>query len=111
MDSVIENLVRVGIVMSVDNEKRTARVMYLDNNLKSGELSVLSNQPYIPDYEGPQVTEYEGPAGSDYALFERHRHNLTIKPWMPKVNDQVLVLYLPVRDGDGFILGGIKQWQ
>lgn len=30
-----------------------------------------------------------------------------IKPWMPKVNDQVLVLYLPVFNGDGFILGGI----
>ena len=26
---------------------------------------------------------------------------------MPKVNDQVLVLYLPVFNGDGFILGGI----
>ena len=27
--------------------------------------------------------------------------------WMPKVNDQVLVLYLPVFNSDGFILGGI----
>lgn len=26
---------------------------------------------------------------------------------MPRVNDQVLVLYLPVFNGDGFILGGI----
>jgi len=27
--------------------------------------------------------------------------------WMPKVDDRVLVLYLPVFDGDGFILGVI----
>ena len=27
--------------------------------------------------------------------------------WMPKVNDMVLVLYLPVFNGDGFILGVI----
>ena len=26
---------------------------------------------------------------------------------IPEVNDQVLVLYLPVLNGDGFILGGI----
>ena len=26
--------------------------------------------------------------------------------WMPKVNDRVLCLYLPVFNGDGFVLGG-----
>ena len=29
------------------------------------------------------------------------------KPWMPLVNDTVLTLYLPVFNGDGFVLGGI----
>ena len=45
--------------------------------------------------------------GSGDASFASHKHDLIIKPWMPKVNDQVLVLYLPVFNGDGFILGGI----
>ena len=27
--------------------------------------------------------------------------------WLPKVNDTVLVIYLPVFNGDGFILGVI----
>lgn len=26
--------------------------------------------------------------------------------WMPKVNDKVLTIYIPVFNGDGFILGG-----
>lgn len=26
-------------------------------------------------------------------------------PWLPKVNDTAVVLYLPVWQGDGFILG------
>lgn len=27
--------------------------------------------------------------------------------WMPEVGEMVLALYLPVKDSDGFILGGI----
>ena len=30
---------------------------------------------------------------------------------MPKVNDLVLVLYFPVFNGDGVILGGVKPWR
>ena len=32
-----------------------------------------------------------------------HKHDLIIKPYMPKVNDLVLVLYFPVFNGDGVI--------
>ncbi len=28
--------------------------------------------------------------------------------WLPKINEMVLVLYLPVFGGDGFILGGLS---
>ncbi len=28
--------------------------------------------------------------------------------WLPKINELVLVLYLPVFGGDGFILGGLS---
>lgn len=30
--------------------------------------------------------------------------------WMPKINDTVVALYLPIYDGDGFVLGGVKTW-
>ncbi|MCL2487762.1 MAG: phage baseplate assembly protein V [Oscillospiraceae bacterium] len=29
------------------------------------------------------------------------------EPWMPQIDDCVLVLCIPVLNGDGFILGGI----
>lgn len=105
MDDKLERLVRIGTVTSVDNDKRTARVKFQDTNNSSGELYVLASRPYIPDYEGPQQTEDGG--------------KLKIKPWMPKVNAVVLVLYLPVENmesADGYILGEIgalanlKQW-
>jgi len=105
MDDKLERLVRIGTVTSVDNDKRTARVKFQDSNNSSGELYVLASRPYIPDYEGSQQTEDGG--------------KLKIKPWMPKVNAVVLVLYLPVENmqsADGYILGDIgalgnlKQW-
>ena len=27
--------------------------------------------------------------------------------WMPKINDTVLAVFLPVYDGDGFVIGGV----
>lgn len=105
MDDKLERLVRIGTVTSVDNDKRTARVKFQDTSNSSGDLYVLANRPYIPDYEGPQQTESGEP--------------LKIKPWMPKVNAVVLVLYLPVdnmESADGYVLGEIgalgdlKQW-
>ena len=30
---------------------------------------------------------------------------------MPEVNDLVLVLYFPVFNGDGVILGGVRPWR
>ena len=99
-DKVLENLVRVGTVTAINLDERTARVKFQDTGITSGYLKVLSNQPYIPDYDVPQCTELDATIGS-------HKHNLIIKPWMPHVNDTVLVLYLPVFNADGFVLGGL----
>lgn len=109
-NAVLAGLVRVGKVTAVNNEKRLAQVLYEDTALPSGWLPVLITRDYIPDYDGAQRTEFES-GGSGDASFARHKHDLTIRPWMPKVNDQVLVLYEPIRDGRGFILGGIQTWQ
>ena len=94
-------IVRIGTVTTIDPAKRTARVKFQDAGTSSGWLYVLASRPYIPVYDArPQQTEDGGNVAS-------HRHDLTIKPWMPQVNATVLVLYLPVEGGDGFILGEI----
>ncbi len=115
LENALENLVRIGTVTWTDPVERVARVKFQDTDLPSGLLHVLSNRPYIPDYDVPQRTEFEE-GGSGDPAFEKHKHDLIIKPWMPRVNANVIVLYLPVWNGDGYILGEIgtladlKQW-
>ena len=116
IEKILKRLVRIGTVTVTDPVKRVARVKFEDTGETSGLLYVLANRPYIPDYDVPQRTEFEA-GGSGDPAFASHKHNLIIKPWMPKVNAVVLTLYLPVLDGDGFILGEIgaalgklKQW-
>lgn len=115
IEKILKRLVRIGTVTVTDPVKRVARVKFEDTGETSGLLYVLANRPYIPDYDVPQRTEFEA-GGSGDPAFASHKHDLIIKPWMPKVNAVVLTLYLPVLDGDGFILGEIgalgklKQW-
>ena len=108
-NSNLENIVRLGTVTAVDHATRRARCKFQDLNITSGWLPVLASPPFIPDYDGEQRTEYES-GGSGDAAFESHAHELIIKPWMPKVNDTVLVIYFPLRSADGFIVGRIDPW-
>lgn len=105
VEKILSRLVRIGTVTVTDPVSRVVRVKFEDTGQTSGKLFVLANRPYIPDYDVPQKTERDGGG-----------HDLKIKPWMPQVNAIVLILYLPVLDGDGFVLGEIgaldriKQW-
>ena len=105
----IEDIVREGNVTAVDNGKRIAKVWFDALEIESDWMPVLINRDYIPDYDVPQRTEFE--AGGSGAAYESHKHDLIIRPWMPKVNDLVLVLYFPVFNGDGVILGGVQPWR
>lgn len=107
VEKILSNLVRVGIVTAVNNDKHLARVTFEDTKLPSGWLVVLDNRPFIPDYAAPQVTDKRA-GGSGFPQYESHDHPLTIKQWMPQINQPVLVLYLPVKNADGFILGGMQ---
>lgn len=115
VEKILKRLVRIGTITVTDPIKRVARVKFEDTGETSGLLYVLANRSYVPDYDVPQRTEFEA-GGSGDPAFASHKHDLIIKPWMPKVNAVVLTLYLPVLDGDGFILGEIgalgklKQW-
>ena len=108
MDSakILARLVQVGTVTDVDNAKRMARVKFHDTGITSAWLRVLKNPPFIPDYDVPQRTEFES-GGSGDSAFADHKHDLVLKPWMPKVNETVLAIYLPVKEGDGYVIGGI----
>lgn len=106
----IEDIVREGKVTAVDNGKRIAKVWFDSMGIESDWLPVLITSDFIPDYDVPQRTEFEA-GGSGDPAFASHKHDLIIKPYMPKVNDLVLVLYFPVFNGDGVILGGIKPWK
>lgn len=96
-ENILKRLVRLGTVTDVNTGERKARVKYQDCSMTSGWLYVLDNRPGIPTNSGTQETETE----------DGHKHTLTVIPWMPKVNDTVVVLYLPIFNGDGFVLGGI----
>lgn len=91
-ENILESLVRVGKVTTVDIVNRRARVLYEDkDDMMSGWLCVLQHPGAIVN-----VKESNG-----------HDHDATVTYWMPSINDTVLVLYLPVFNGDGFILGVI----
>ena len=106
----IEDIVREGKVTAVDNGKRIAKVWFDSMGIESDWLPVLITRDFIPDYDVPQRTAFEA-GGSGDPAFASHKHDLIIKPYMPKVNDLVLVLYFPVFNGDGVILGGVKPWR
>ena len=106
----IEDIVREGKVTAVDNGKRIAKVWFDSMGIESDWLPVLITRDFIPDYDVPQRTEFEA-GGSGDPAFASHKHDLIIKPYMPKVNDLVLVLYFPVFNGGGVILGGVKPWR
>lgn len=88
---ILARLVQQGLVTAVSPGRRVARVKFPDTGISSGWLPVL---------------QHTG-AGVSVETADGHAHKAGLGTWLPKVNDRVLVLYLPVPDGDGFILGVI----
>ena len=107
MENILKNLVRIGTVSSIDPIKRTARVLYKDKDIVSGSLVVLQH-PKADVYIKPDGKHSHSLTGGGTTEIDgEHDHVASVTSWMPKVNDTVLVLYLPVFNGDGFILGVI----
>lgn len=106
-ENILDRLVRVGKVTTVDRDSRRVRVWFEDTATPSGWLCVLQHHGagvYVePDGEHTHsITDGSASTAPD------HNHDGThLAYWLPKVNEFVVVLYLPVFNGDGFVLGGI----
>lgn len=114
MDSerLLGRLVQTGVVSSIDQEKRLVRVMFPDTGITSGWLYVLQHPgcsiQIVPDAQHTHTISDTYSGGGQASEFPAHRHPGSVTTtWMPKVNDRVVVLFLPIPDGDGFVLGGI----
>lgn len=112
-EKILAGLVRVGTVTFVDADKRMARVKFQGEEMTSGLLHVLqhhgANMFIQPDakHNHPVHDTYTGGGSSEDYPAHDHLPGSYLTYWMPKINDTVLVLYLPVWNADGFILGGI----
>lgn len=110
-ENILANLVRIGTVSAVDASKRVARVIYQDKGMTSGWLNVLQHNgagvavEEDGDHTHTITDTYSG--GGSASTAGKHSHAAAVTYWMPKVNDQVIVVYLPVFNADGFILGAI----
>jgi len=113
---VLGGLVRIGTVTDRRMEERRGRGWFEDDGMSSGWLPVIISQDVTPehDYDDPQWTEFETewrePRAGEQADAD-HKHKIVRKPYMPKVGDEVLAVYLPVFNADGFVIGGIKRWR
>lgn len=90
--SDLKNIIRKGIVQSVDAAKMKARVKYGDKGgIISGELWILTDNRAI------NIENAQG-----------HTHTASLPCWVPEIGSMVLCLVIPGGDGEGYILGGIK---
>ena len=113
ISQIVSGLVRVGTVTDVKLSKRLARVKFQGENMTSGWLHVVQHYAadlFInPDDEHTHVITdtYTGGGAASTDPAHDHLPGSFLTYWMPKVNDTVLCIYLPVFNADGFILGGI----
>ena len=109
-ERALENLVRVGTVTAVDPGQRRARVKYRDTGITSDWLQVVQHPgaelAIVPDAEHTHKIMDTWTGAGAASTFPAHDHTgSVVTVWMPKVNAEVLCLYLPVFNGDGFVLG------
>ena len=66
-----------------------------------------SEEPVEPEPVDPEPVTPED--GDEYGGVRSHSNKVKTRMWMPHIDDMVLCVFLPVRNGAGFILG--KIWQ
>lgn len=111
-EQCLTDMIRLGVVTAVDAGARKARVKFQDSGNTSGWLYVLQHHgakiDVTPDGSHTHSISDTYSGGGSASVTPHHDHTPTrLAYWTPKVNDTVLTLYLPVFNGDGFILGGV----
>lgn len=107
---VLDNHPYVHVMMSFKGSEfaRSAAYDTIDRELGySGETFSKDDIPDTVDLTktyGYDMLCSECTAGTETAAHEAY---FEIWPWLPKINQKVLVLYLPVFNADGFVLGGV----
>lgn len=123
----LQDIVRIGIVSSVNKEKMTARVKIEEQGIVTGDLRIVQNTPFmVMEWKDAGVNwNYE----ADYAQYDRklgigdrYREEypdtlrvqkgtsdriIKVYPWIPYIGQWALCIFKPDGEGDGFILGGI----
>ena len=123
----LKDMLRIGVVSSVNMEKMTARVKIPDQNIVTGDLRIVRNTPLIvvTNKDGGEKWNYKAEyTGYDRKLgvgetykkkypdeiitdYQNKEQTIKIYPWIPSIGQWVLCIFKPGGDGDGFIIGGI----
>jgi hypothetical protein len=98
----LKNIVRKGIVQSIDVDRMKARVKFGD---KGG---IISSSLYVLITPRIIVPSSEEKDGDKVSMIHEHEHAAYLTQWIPQVGDMVLCLMIPDGDGEGYILGSIK---
>lgn len=115
-EKILARMVQVGTVSDIDAQKKKVRVKFPDTEIVSGWLYVLQRPGagLSIKADGGHTHEvkvkdtYTGGGSGEIKHVPAHDHKESVTTtWLPKVNDRVVVLYLPIANGDGFVLGGL----
>lgn len=117
---------RIGTVTALDSEKLSVRVRFDDLRDSEGRFMISDWLQVVqrtgtkldikPDGEHTHAVtvsdSYTGGGSGSAAEAADHDHQESLTGmWMPKVNDQVLVLYEGVNNGRGYIMGEVMAWR
>jgi hypothetical protein len=91
----------------LDIPGRKARVRFDDLGITSDWLIVLQHFKCGIHVEPDNRHAHSSACGGTSSIPDHDHPETHLTYWMPEVGDAVLALYIPVEDGDGFILGGI----
>jgi hypothetical protein len=108
-ETILSQIVRIGIVSSVDGDNRTVRVKFSSlNDMVSGNLPVMQRNGGGVNVAPDNRHSHTDSRGGTCSTVSAHSHTGSITGyWLPSVGDTVLCLYLPIFGGDGIVLGAI----
>ncbi|WP_409969623.1 hypothetical protein RFF05_06835 [Bengtsoniella intestinalis] len=110
--TALQHMVRIGKVTALDAGNLKARCIFPETGVTSGLLSVLQHPAMgvavkADGQHTHTITDTYMGGGSASTEGEHDHEGTVTTTWMPKVNDFVLVCYLPFFNSDGYILGVI----